>query len=181
MKRWILPLLLVISLGVNIGFLLHRAWPKILPGRSAGSGPSRSGWHASPMKRHLGLNARQVRQMESDRQQVLAQIRPLQDELRLKRRQLFILLKEGEVPQAEMDSALSDISRLQAAIEKIFIVHSLKMRGHFSPAQMHKFEGYLERGLCPNLGAEAACPPGAAAAVPGCGNADEGKKAISKR
>ena len=32
MKRWILPVLLVVSLGVNIGFLLHWAWPKN-PGR----------------------------------------------------------------------------------------------------------------------------------------------------
>ncbi len=176
MKRWILPLLLVISLGVNIGFLLHWAWPKIDPGRVPGNVPSRSGWQASPMKRHLGLNARQARQMESERRQVLAQIRPLQDQLREKRRQLLILLKEGEVPQVELDAALDDISRLQAAVEKIFILHSLKMRGHFSPTQMRKFEGYLERGLCPNLGAEAACPPMAAAAGRACGNAPESKE-----
>lgn len=174
MKRWILPLLLVISLGVNIGFLLHWAWPKIVPGRVFGNAPSRSGWQASPMKRHLGLNARQVRQMEGERQQVLARIRPLQDQLRLKRRQLFILLKKGEVPQVELDSALDEISRLQAAIEKIFILHSLKMKGHFSPTQMRKFEGYLERGLCPNLGTEAACPPMAASS--GRGNGIENKE-----
>ncbi len=176
MKRWILPLLLVISLGVNIGFLLHWAWPKIVPGHSSGSATSRSGWQASPMKRHLGLNARQVRQMESERQQVLARIRPLQNELRLKRRQLFMLLKKGEVPPVELNSALSDISRLQAAIEKIFILHSLKMKDHFSPAQMRKFEGYLERGLCPNLGAEAACPPMAASAGRGWGKGNESKE-----
>jgi hypothetical protein len=174
MKRWILPLLLVVSLGVNIGFLLHWAWPKIVPGRAAGNIATRSGWQASPMKRHLGLNARQARQMESERQQVLAQIRPLQDQLRLKRRQLLMLLRKGEVPQVELDSALDDISRLQAAIEKVFILHSLKMKGHFSPAQMRKFEGYLERGLCPNLGSEAACPPMAASAGSACVNTPVG-------
>ncbi len=168
MKRWILPLLLVISLGVNIGFLLHWAWPRIVPGHAVGRGPLRSGWHASPMKRHLGLNAGQVRQMESERQQVLAQIRPLQDQLRQKRRQLLILLKRGEVPQVELDFALDEISRLQAAVEKAFILHSLKMKGHFSPDQTRKFETYLERGLCPNLGGDAACPPLDASGGRGC-------------
>lgn len=176
MKRWILPLLLVISLGVNLGFLLHRAWPKIVAGRSITSTPPCSGWHASPMKRHLGLNSRQVRRLESERQQVLAQIRPLQDELRLQRRQLFVLLKKGEVSQGELDSALNDIARRQAAIEKIFILHSMKMKGHFSPAQMHKFEGYLERGLCPNRGSEAACPAGSGSAAGGSENVNNGKK-----
>jgi len=176
MKRWILPLLLVISLGVNIGFMLHWAWPKIVPGHAAGHrAPLRSGWHASPMKRHLGLNAGQVRQMESERQQVLAQIRPLQDQLRLKRRQLLILLKRGEVPPVELDSALAEISRLQAAVEKAFILHSLKMKGHFSPDQTRKFEAYLERGLCPNLGGDAACPPGSISGRSGCGNMRESK------
>lgn len=173
MKRWILPVLLVISLGVNIGFLLHWGWPKIVPGHAAGKAPLRSGWHASPMKRHLGLSAGQVRQMEGERQRVLAQIRPLQDQLRLKRRQLFLLLKGSEVPRAELDPALDEIARLQAAVEKLFILHSLKMKGHFSPAQMRKFESYLERGLCPNLGSDAACPPMAAAR--GCGK-DNGSK-----
>ena len=37
----------------------------------------------------------------------------------------------------------------------MFILHSLKVRGVFSPAQLRKYEGYLERGLCPGMMSEA--------------------------
>jgi len=173
-RIWIV--LLVISLGINIGFLLHWLWPRIVAGRSAGHGPSPLGWHASPMRHGLGLSGQQARRMESERQRVVAQARPLQDELRRKRRELFVLLKNKTVSDAELDAISSDISRLQAAIEKMFILHSLKVRSYFSPAQMHKFEGYLERGLCPNMAAEAACPPGKKPGQPGCGNMQIEKK-----
>lgn len=176
MKSRIWTVLLLVSLGVNIGFLLHWLWPQIARGPAAGGGSSQFGWHAGPMKHGLGLNSRQARLMEKERRQVLAQAAPLQDELRRKRRELFVLLKGKEVRDADLDAALSEISRLQAAIEKIFILHSLKLRGHFTPAQMHKFEGYLERGLCPNMAAEAACPPGKMPGQSGCGNMQDEKK-----
>jgi hypothetical protein len=157
MKRWILPALLVVSLGVNIGFLLHWAWPWIAPARAAGTD---SGWHAGPMRRHLGLSSGQARQMEGERRQVLAQAKPLQDELRRQRRGLFMLMKGKEVREADLDATLNEIARLQAAIEKTFVLHSLKVRSNFSPAQLRKYESYLERGLCPGMMVQEACPPG---------------------
>jgi hypothetical protein len=98
--------------------------------------------------------------MENERRQVLIQVRPLQDQLRLKRRELFVLLKNKTVTDAELDSALSEISRLQTAIEKMFILHSLKMKGFFTPLQLKKYEGFFEQGLCPGMLSEKACPPG---------------------
>jgi hypothetical protein len=174
-RIWIV--LLVVSLGVNIGFLLHWAWPKITAGRSAAAF---SGWHAGPMKQHLGLSSDQARHMESERRQVLAQARPLQDALRQKRRELFMLLKKPDVAAADLDVVLSEISRLQTGLEKMFILHSLKARGIFSPAQLRKYEDYLERGLCPGMLSSSPCPPGKmggrAMDGAGCGNGAEPKK-----
>jgi len=166
MKNRIWVVLLVVSLGINIGFFLHWAWPKLVACRNDGAS---SGWHASPMRRHLGLSSGQAQRMEGERRQVLAQARPLQDELRSKRRRLFELLKNDTVSQTELDVILSEISALQASIEKIFILHSMKVRGYFSPPQMRKYESYLERGLCPNMVPEAACPSGETEGRPGCG------------
>jgi hypothetical protein len=157
-RVWIV--LLVISLGVNIGFLLHWVWPKIVTGRSAMGAKAESGWHASPIRHGLGLSSEQVRRMETERRQVLTQAQPLQDELRLKRRELFLLLKKKTVTDAGLDVVLSEISRLQAAIEKIFILHTLKMKGFFTPLQLQKYDGFFEQGLCPGMMAEKACPPG---------------------
>lgn len=98
--------------------------------------------------------------MESERRQVLAQARPLQEELRQKRRELFVLLKGKDVGAADLDPILNEISRLQAAMEKLFILHSLKVRRVFSPTQLRKYEGFLEQGLCPGMLAEAPCPSG---------------------
>lgn len=174
-RIWIV--LLVVSLGVNIGFLLHWAWPRIAAGRAASGF---SGWHAGPMKRHLGLSSEQARRMESERRRVLAQARPLQDALRQKRRELFMLLKQQDVAAADLDAVLGEISRLQAGIEKMFILHSLKARSIFSPAQLRKYENYLERGLCPGMLAASPCPPGKMGGRgmnrSGCGNGAETKK-----
>ena len=174
MKNRIWIVLLVVSLGINIGFLMHWFWPKIVHGRSAGSDKSQFGWHASPMRRGLGLNAKQISLMENERRQVLAQAKPLQDELRLKRRELFMLLKSRTVADAELDVALSEISRLQTAIEKMFILHSLKVKSFFTPVQLQKYEGFFERGLCPGMVPEASCPPGKMSGRepgrPGCEN-----------
>jgi Spy/CpxP family protein refolding chaperone len=165
-RIWIV--LLVVSLGVNIGFLLHWTWPKFAAGRAGGAS---SGWHAGPMKRSLGLSSDQARLLENARRQVMAQAKPLQDELRLKRRELLDLLKEKTVADAELDVVLSEISRLQADIEKLFIRHSLQMRSLFSPGQLRKYEGYLEKGLCPNRMSDSSCSPGRR---PGRRSADSG-------
>jgi Spy/CpxP family protein refolding chaperone len=176
MKRWLLPLLLVVSLGVNIGLLLHWAWPRLA---GSGSGP-RSGWSAGPMRRHLGLSSEQAQRLEAERLQVLARVEPLQQELRGRRRELFTLLKNREPREVELDALLNEIARLQAAIEKVFVLHSLKMRDNFSTEQRRKYEGCLERGLCPGMAAAGSCPPGKmggrGSGQPGCGDAAEAKK-----
>ncbi len=160
MKNRIWIVLLVISLGINIGFLLHWFWPKIVHGRSDWSDKSQFGWHVSPMRHGFGLNAKQARLMENERRQVLAQAKPLQDELRLKRRKLFVLLKNKTVSDAELDVILSEISRLQTGIEKMYILHTLKVKGYFSPQQLQKYDEFFEQGLCPRMMSEKACPPG---------------------
>ena len=160
MKKRIWIILLVVSLGINLGFLLHWLWPKIVQGKTAGAASAPFGWHASPMRHGLGLSGKQARQMEAERRQVLAQARPLQDELRRKRRELFVLLKSKTVTDAELDIILSEISRLQTAIEKLFILHSLKVKGFFTPAQLQKYEGFFEQGLCPGIVPEVSCQPG---------------------
>jgi hypothetical protein len=173
-RIWIV--LLVASLGVNIGFLLHWAWPKNVAQRTAGAS---FGWHAGPMKQHLGLSSVQARHMENERRQVLDQARPLQDALRQKRRELFLLLKGKDVRDSDLDATLAEIARLQAAIEKAFILHSLKVRRFFSPAQLRKYEGFLERGLCPGMLSASSCPTGTmggrSMSRAGCGK-EAGKK-----
>jgi len=174
-RLWIV--LLLISLGANIGLLLNWAWPKIACNRTTSTS---SGWHAGPMKQHLGLSSEQARRMENERRQVLAQAKPLQEALRLKRRELFLLLKSGEVRDSALDATLGEIARLQAAIEKAFILHSLKVRGVFSPAQLRKYEGFLERGLCPGMMAAGPCSPGRMNGGD-CLSGQKNKKVNSKR
>jgi hypothetical protein len=169
MKNRLWIVLLVISVGVNIGFLGHWLWPRSMHGRT-------TGWHTSSIRYGLGLSAEQARQLESERRQVMAQAKPLQDELRRKRLELFVLLKQQTVSDAELDSIMGEISRLQTGIEKMFILHSLKVRGYFSPQQMHKFEGYLQRGLCPGMALEASWPPGKMPGRSACGNRQDKKK-----
>jgi hypothetical protein len=177
-RVWIV--LLVVSLGINIGFLLHWFWPKIVHGHSAWNGGSQCGWHTSSIRHGFGLSAEQTRLMENERRQVLAQAKPLQDELRLKRRALFVLLKSKAVPDAELDVILSEIARLQSGIEKMYILHTLKVRGYFSPQQLQKYEEFFEQGLCPGMMSGKNFPPEKmdhpGHPVPACGNKCEPKR-----
>lgn len=160
MRRWLLPLLLVASVGLNAGLLLHWA----LGARHAGAaGAPSPGWHAGPMRHHLGLDAAQARQLDDWHREVLAGIRPLQERLAGKRLELFALLKGAPADPARFDAVIDEIARLQAAIEKVFARHSLKVRGALSPEQLRKYEGCLERGLCPASLAGSRCPSAAAA------------------
>jgi Spy/CpxP family protein refolding chaperone len=158
MKRWLLWLLLAVSLGLNAGLLLHRL---LAPrGPQAGSAPL-SGWHAGPMRRHLGLDEAQARRLDDWHRQVLAEIRSLQDGLAERRRELFALLKAAPAEPARVDAVIDEIARRQAAIEKVFARHALKVRGALSAEQLRKYEGCLERGLCPGMMAGSRCPSGA--------------------
>jgi len=159
-KRGLLAFLLVVSLGVNIGFLLHWFWPKNTAGPARAVENARSGWHISSARRGLGLDSKQVRLIENERRQVMVQAKPLQEELKLKRRELFLMLKKTPVPEAELDVALSEIARLQTAIEKMFVLHAHHVKGFFTPAQLQKYENYFENGLCPGMMYAENCPPG---------------------
>lgn len=175
MRRWLLPLLLVVSVGLNAGLLLHR----FMGTRHAGAGIAPSpGWHAGPMRRHLGLDAAQARQLDDWHREVLAGIRLLQDRLAGKRLELVALLKEAPADPARFDAVIEEIARLQAAVEKVFARHSLKVRGVLSPAQLRKYEGCLERGLCPATMAGSRCPAATDAGEkhPACVPGGEGKR-----
>jgi len=173
MKNRLLILVLVISLGVNIGFLLRCFWPHC-PLMKKSAAAALSGWHASSLRHDLGLSAKQTQLMETERRNVKVQVQPLQDELRQKRRELFILLKNKTVPAAELDLILNEIARLQAGIERIYILHTLKVKGYFSPQQLQKYDGFFEQGLCPGMMSEKACPPGQS--VPACEKKCDPKK-----
>ena len=180
MKRGLLASLLVVSIGVNIGFLLHWFWPKNTAVPAGASEHARSGWHGSSAGRSLDLDRKQVQLMENERRRVMAQAKPLQEELQLKRHELFLLLKKSPLPEAELDIALSEIARLQTAIEKMFVLHSHHMKGFFTPAQLRKYEDYFENGLCPGMMHAENCPPGNSAGqgvpVPACKKSCDLKK-----
>jgi hypothetical protein len=110
--------------------------------------------------------------MENERRRVMDQVRPLQDALRSKRRDLLLLLKRFPLPEAELDAALAEIARLQAAVEKLFVLHSHHVKGFFTPPQLDKYEVFFENGLCPGMLHGENCAPekmaGAETPVPGC-------------
>lgn len=179
MKNRLLVLALVVSLGVNIGFLLRCFWPQCpLAKKNTAAAPS--GWHSSSLRRDLDLSAKQARLIEAERRNVMVQAQPLQDLLRQKRRELFVLLKSKTVPAAELDAMLDGIARLQAGIEKIYILHSLKVKSYFSPQQLQKYDGFFEQGLCPGMISEKNCLPVKSASsgqpVAGCENSRDPKK-----
>lgn len=145
-SRWLI-LVLVVSLGMNIGLIL----PRLCAGKAKSAAAQSCGWHVSPLRMELGLSESQAQRMENDRKRLLERIGPQRETLRAKRRELLAWLRTPDTPAADLDRLLQDIAALQTGIEKAYIEHSLQIRDLLTPTQLLKYERLMERGLCPAM------------------------------
>jgi len=153
MKTKILIVAFIISLGINVGVIFtagYRWWQE--KGRQRYSGLTigqECGWRRSTLRKSLTLTSEQLQILEKYREDMQAQTLPLREELRLKRLELFNLVKDGQSKDKKIDSLVNDIARLQSEIEKKVIQHSIKVKEVLGPEQQKKFYNLFEQGLCP--------------------------------
>jgi Spy/CpxP family protein refolding chaperone len=151
MKVKVLFVLLIISVGLNIGFLIRSGFQKTQTEPLSRFQADNHGWHNSFLCRNLELTPEQVKIMEKYRIEVEEQTFPFREELRRKRLELFEFIKNEKIGEAELGNLLIDISTLQVKIEKEFIYHLLTIKKVFTPDQMKKFDFFLKKGLCKGM------------------------------
>jgi Spy/CpxP family protein refolding chaperone len=146
MKNKILTVILILSLGLNLGVLVtfSRHW---LNRREFNKGPGESSWFKRKMQKELKLTDAQVALMEQDRKNVDQEIRSIRGELKRKRAELFTLLEANPVDSAKVDKLIDAISLLQARIEKTVVNHLATMKKNLTPEQQQRFKAMMPKGF----------------------------------
>jgi len=146
MRSKILMILLILSVGFNIGVLatFGHHW---LMKKEFDKWPKESSWHMSKFKKMLNLSDEQALSLEKDRKILQDTITPIRVELKNKRTELFNLLDTDNIDNVKLDKLIADISALQMAIEKNVIEHSVNVRKNLTPEQQKKFKAFLKKGF----------------------------------
>lgn len=146
MKSKLLMVLLILSLGFNIGFMATFGHHWLMKKEFANC-PKENSWHKAKVKKMLNLTDEQVQVMEKDRKELQYVINPIREELKNKRTELFNLLDTDNIDKAKLEKLIAEISSLQMAIEKNVIEHSINIRKNLTPEQQKKFKTFLKKGF----------------------------------
>ncbi len=148
MKNKGLTIILILSLGLNIGVLARfsRHW---LSRRGYKERPRESNWMRKKMQKELCLSDAQVGFVEQDRKNIDQELKAVREELKRKRIELFTALDSEPVDQVKVDKLIDTVSSLQARIEKTVMAHLIKMKKNLTPEQQQKFKAIMPRGFMP--------------------------------
>lgn len=146
MKSKVLTIILILSLGLNLGILatFSHHW---LNKRDFKKGPGENNRLKRKMQKELNLTDAQVDFMEQDRQNIDQEIKSIRKELRKKRIELFTMLDAEPVDSAKADKLIDTISSLQAKIEKTVVGHLVTMKKNLTPEQQQKFRAIMPKGF----------------------------------
>ena len=143
MKNKILIVVLILSLGVNLGLILTFVF------RIGETSASECGWHCAALRQRFHLTRDQIEALENRRADMQKKIMPMQEELKRKRLELLALQEGENLDTAKLDSLLAVMSRLQYEIERAVFLHMNEVKGIFSKVQQVQFFEQVKRHLCP--------------------------------
>lgn len=146
MKMKIITIMLILSLGFNVGVLFffgnHFLMKKSFSGKRHFQ---EDHWLKDTMRRECALTDEQAQKLEKEREGFEASIRPLKKELQQKRKELFAAVA-GELPEVKTDQLIQDLTRLQIQMEKSVIAHMGEVKKSLTPEQQKKFLEMIEKG-----------------------------------
>lgn len=146
MKSKIIIILLIISLGINIGLIVRLAWQRPMPSR-IGERDLRHGWRQGGLRHRLDLNENQLKAIEAIHDSTLVKMKVIRDTLELKRAELTNILKEAQPDTARIQPLIKEIANLQAQIELGFAENLLAMKKVLTPEQQQQFFELFKRRL----------------------------------
>ena len=147
MKKNLLILGFILSLGINIGVLATIGYNRLE--KSCQGGDAEKERHAamSFLIKELDLSPAQEKEIESLRKSLEPKVEEIRIKLREKRVQLFNLLKESQAEYEKINNQLSEIKSLQTEIEKMAIANLLQEKKILSPEQQEKFFSIILKRL----------------------------------
>jgi Spy/CpxP family protein refolding chaperone len=164
MKTKIIIIILIVSLGINVGIIIrvvqHRQYmenfdrrehfipPSFPPSeREHFPSPPKHDLEKSLLSRTLKLNNKQINAIEEMHLKTNSKIDPVTRLLDLKRKELIGLLKEDNLDKVKADTLFKEISALQSKIEFYLFENMCQMKEILTPLQQQKFFELLQSGL----------------------------------
>jgi Spy/CpxP family protein refolding chaperone len=161
MKAKVLIIILIISLGINVGTVIrviqHKHYmetfdredlfPPPQNRRDRFPPPPKPDLQNSILSRALKLSDKQVNKIEEMHLNTGSKIDPIAQALDLKRKELISLLKEDKLDEVKVDTLFKQISVLQSKIEFYLFENMCQMKEILTPAQQQQFFELLQKGL----------------------------------
>ena len=135
--------IIILLLLTNIALLAYFLSAK--PKTDKSNAPARAGYGmAETLKREVGLDSQQVKELNRLREEHWKKMRPLFEELHRSKNDFYVLLKSPETPDPVIDSAASVIAEKQKAIDLQVFQHFRNSRLVCTPEQRPKYDSLVQ-------------------------------------
>jgi Spy/CpxP family protein refolding chaperone len=159
MDKKVLVIILIISVAINLATVFtfgYFWWTRHALERELGPGPRMiHEWQHSRIGRELGLSGDQIEEIRKANEEMRSAMRPLREELFMKRQELMSVLREEEPDRAVAEVLLNEIAELQGHHEKQIFERLLTMKNILTPQQQEKLGSLLhtliEEGRPPRM------------------------------
>jgi Spy/CpxP family protein refolding chaperone len=156
-KRWWLWIVLLLSLGVNVGILTTLAVDHLrrddAPLPASAGGPLRPGPRFQNLADRLGLEGERRERFLAIQQRAFERMRAERQRLMGARLALRRELVSGSSDRARIDTLLAEVTAAQAALERALIDSLLETREVLDPEQQRMYLRFVEERLRPGEGA----------------------------
>jgi len=143
MKTKVLLILLIISVGLNLGVLIEHGHYWMMRREFAVRKDGLQ--HAKRLQKKLNLTEDQVKLVAADHDKMVKIIDPIKEQLKAKRIELMTILAADNVDEAQANKLIGDISALQMKLEKTVLDNAINMRKNLTPEQQKKFKEMLHK------------------------------------
>jgi Spy/CpxP family protein refolding chaperone len=146
MKSKVIILLLVVSLGINIGLILWLTLPRPSP-RRIEAYDIRHGWRKGKLRYRLNLLESQVKAIEAIQETTFGKIWAIRETLTVKRQELINILRESQPDNFKLQQLVKEIADLQTEIELGLAENILALKKVLTPEQQEQFFELFQKRL----------------------------------
>jgi len=143
----LLAVLLVVSMGINAGFVY------VLMKQSRIVKNPACGWCDMSMRGHYRLTKEQAETLEHSRLEMVSRTAAIKEEMKRHRQALVDLYRRDSIAEPALDSLLSLLVMDQIALEKEVFRHMRDVRDRLDPEQREILYLQLTNELCPAMDA----------------------------
>lgn len=147
MKSKVITVILIISLGINIGLLASYVYQQLTGKRIEERDVTKRGWRRGRLRYKLKLDEDQLKKVEIIQETTYLKINPIRDTLKIRREELTNLLKNSQLDKSKLQNLIKEIANLQAEIELIYSEQIWQMKEILTSEQQQQFFKLFNRRL----------------------------------